>query len=661
MSRSKADTLLLLASCALVLLPHAWHLPWWATPLCAALLAWRGWVTFRGNRMPPRWLLLPIALGAMLSVYLTHKTLLGREAGVTMLAILLALKLLEMHAKRDLFVVLFLSFFLILASFFYSQSIGSAVMTIVAVTAILTTQISFQYTGVVPPLRQRLRLGLMMVALAVPLTLLLFVLFPRIQGPLWGLPSDAHAGRTGLSDTMSPGNISNLAQSEEIAFRVKFAGAAPPQSQLYWRGVVLADYDGRNWSALHSPRSRNTQIKLNLHGEPVDYQVTLEPHGRRWLFALEVPRALPQLSNNTAFMSDELQMLSSRPINARLRYELSSHVDFDMQPELTEQFLEQWLRLPAGFHPRTRELAAQLRGQYDSAPEIVNAALRNFREQEFIYTLEPPLLGRDAVDDFLFTTRAGFCEHYSAAFVVMMRAAGIPSRVVTGYQGGEINPADGYMTVRQSDAHAWAEVWLEGRGWTRVDPTAAVAPDRIMRNLSSVIPRSVFGGLVTLDSSGSTWISSLLRLRNSWEAINNAWNQRVLNYTPEKQRDLLESLGFDNVDWQTLTGLLVALGTIVAAVMTLPLMLNRRRRDPLGTMYDALCRKMEKRGLPRELHEGPRDYGARLTGSASPLASAEKAAISRFLQCYELLRYGSTRDTSSHSIATLKSLLNECR
>jgi transglutaminase-like putative cysteine protease len=661
MSRSKADTLLLLASCALVLLPHAWHLPWWATPLCAALLIWRGWVTFRGNRMPPRWLLLPIAVGAMLGVYLTHRTLLGREAGVTMLAILLALKLLEMHAKRDLFVVLFLSFFLILASFFYSQSIGTAVMTIVAVIAILTTQISFQYTGLVPPLRQRLRLGFIVVALAVPLTLLLFVLFPRIQGPLWGLPGDAHAGRTGLSDTMSPGNISNLAQSEEIAFRVKFSGAAPPQSQLYWRGVVLANYDGRNWSALRSPLGRNTQIKLNLRGEPVDYQVTLEPHGRRWLFALEVPRILPQLANNAAFMSDELQMLSSRPINARVRYDVSSHVDFDMQPELTDQLLEPWLRLPAGFHPRTRELAAQLRGQYRSAPEIVNAALRNFREQEFIYTLQPPLLGRDAVDDFLFTTRAGFCEHYSAAFVVMMRAAGIPSRVVTGYQGGEINPSDGYMTVRQSDAHAWAEVWLEGRGWTRVDPTAAVAPDRIRRNLSSVIPRSVFGGLVTLDASGSTWISSLLRLRNSWEAVNNAWNQRVLNYTPEKQRDLLESLGFDNVDWRTLTGLLVVLGAIVAAIMTLPLMLNRRRRDPLSALYDALCRKMARRGLPRELHEGPRDYCARLTGSESPLTAGEKTAISRFLQCYELLRYGSTQYTSPNSVATLKSLLNECR
>jgi hypothetical protein len=298
MSRDKADTLLLLATCLLVLAPHAAHLPAWVILAACALLLWRSWITFRGNRMPPRWLLMGAALLLMGGVYATYKTLLGREAGVAMLALLLTIKLLEMHAKRDLFVVLFLSFFLVLTSFFYSQSIVTALITIAAVIAILTTQLSFQYTGAVPPLKQRLRLGATIMALAAPLTLVLFILFPRIQGPLWGMPSDAQGARSGLSETMAPGNISKLALSDDIAFRVKFSDPPPPKSKLYWRGGVLGSYDGRTWTPLQ-PRTRGTrQITVKPRGNPVHYQVTLEPSGKRWLFALELPQALPRLEGN---------------------------------------------------------------------------------------------------------------------------------------------------------------------------------------------------------------------------------------------------------------------------------------------------------------------------------------------------------------------------
>ncbi|MGH8809516.1 MAG: transglutaminaseTgpA domain-containing protein, partial [Noviherbaspirillum sp.] len=619
MSRDKADVLLLLASCALVLLPHLSHLPAWIFPSCAALLLWRGWITFRGNRMPPRWLLLPVAVLAMAGVYLTHRTFFGRDAGVAMLSLLLTLKLLEMHAKRDLFVVLFLSFFLILASFFYSQSIGTALLTIAAVIAILTTQLSFQYVGTVPPLSQRLRLGATILALAVPLTLVLFLLFPRIQGPLWGLPGDAHTGRTGLSDTMAPGNISNLAQSDEIAFRVKFADPAPPKSKLYWRGIVLGQYDGRTWSPSPSRMNADRNITIHVRGAPIRYQVTLEPHGRQWLYALEVPRAEPQLPGNLASFSYDMQLLSSQAINDRVRYEAASHTDFELQPDETVPALQKWLTLPPGFNPRTLDYAASLRKQSGKDAEMINAVLRLFREQNFRYTLEPPRLGTHVVDEFLFDTRAGFCEHYSGAFVVLMRALGIPSRVVTGYQGGEINPADGFMTVRQSDAHAWAEVWLENRGWVRIDPTAAVAPERVEQNLASVIPRRLLGGLINLDASRSAWAAQWLKLRQNWEAATNGWNQWVLNYTPERQRDFVKSLGFEHVDWRTMTALMFALGIAVMAAVVLPLILHQRKRDPLDAIYQLLCGKMAKRGLPRAIHEGPRAYGARLTAADSPL------------------------------------------
>jgi protein-glutamine gamma-glutamyltransferase len=659
MSRDKADILLLLGACTLVLLPHAGHLPFWITPVCAVLLAWRGWITFRGNRLPPRWLLLPLAALLMAGVYLTYRTFFGREPGVSMLALLLTLKLLEMHAKRDLFVALFLSFFLILSSFFYSQSIGTALLTLTAVVAILTTQVSFQFTGAVPPLKKRLRMGANILLLAAPLTLVLFLLFPRIQGPLWGMPGDAHSARTGMSDTMEPGNFQNLVQSDEIAFRVKFIDAPPPQSQLYWRGPVLGDFDGRKWSR---QRHRTPGLmKLNLKGEPVKYRVTLEPHGKHWLFALDIPREIPEIERATTRITRDLQLLSSEPVNERLRYDAVSYLQYELNPSESAQALQQWLELPTGYNPRAMSFAADLRRKSTNDAEILRAVLQYFRTESFRYTLQPPLLGTHSVDEFLFTARAGFCEHYSSAFVVLMRAAGIPARVVTGYQGGEMNQTDGFMVVRQSDAHAWAEVWLPNRGWVRVDPTSAVAPDRVEHNLASVIPRQILGGLITLDPSGHAWFGQFQKFRQSLDAVTNAWNQWVLNYTPQQQKNFIKSLGFEEVDWHTMVTLMFVFGSIAVAIVVLPLLLQERKRDPVEAVYESLCKRLARRGFPRAAHEGPRSYGARLTSPESPLPLQQKAALARFLDLYETVRYGATEFARPVAVSRLKSLLSECR
>ncbi|TFW09730.1 DUF3488 domain-containing protein [Oxalobacteraceae bacterium OM1] len=660
MSRDKSDTLLLLLSCTLVLLPHAAHLPVWVTPVVAVLLAWRGWVTFSGRRLPPRWLLLPIAGAAMAGVLATHKTLLGREAGVSMLCLLLALKLLEMHARRDLFVALFLSFFLVLTNFFYSQSMGTAVLTVAALVAILTTQLSFQYNGAVPPLLQRLKLGALIVLLAAPLTLVLFLLFPRIQGPLWGLPSDAHGGRTGLSDTMAPGNISKLALSEDIAFRAKFDGALPAKSALYWRGVVLGSYDGRTWTPLQQRRRDHAGLEINLRGNPVRYTVTLEPHGRRWLYLLDVPGAMPKLENNAPGITADLEMLSATPVIERIRYEGVSYLDYALQPHEREAVLGQWLHIPQGLNPRTIALASELSQRAQRPVDIVNAVLRMFREQEFRYTLEPPTLGENEIDDFLFRTRAGFCEHYSSAFVVLMRAASIPARVVTGYQGGEVNAADGYLEVRQSDAHAWAEVWLAPNGWVRVDPTAAVAPDRVEKNLGSVVPRRLLGGLFTIDAGDQSWLARLRGWRQQWDALNNAWNQWVLSYTPERQRDFIKSLGFEHVDWPQMTALLLGAGSLVSLAVLWPLLRNTQRIDPAARLYRQLCRRLERCGITRAAHEGPRAFAERVMASAN-LPSAQKQAAASFLRLYETLRYGPSAQVPQGALSQLKTYLHACR
>jgi transglutaminase-like putative cysteine protease len=662
MSRDKGDTLLLLVTCFLVLAPHAAHLPGWIVGAGLSLLLWRAWLTLRGNRMPPRWVLLPVAALAMSAVYADFRTLLGREAGVAMLALLLTLKVLEMHAKRDLFVVLFLSFFLVLTSFFYSQSIGAALMTIAAAIAILTTQVSFQYASAVPPFAQRLRLGALILALASPLTLVLFILFPRIQGPLWGMPSDAQMARTGMSDTMAPGNISKLALSDDIAFRVRFIDAVPAKSTLYWRGSVLGAFDGRIWSPMQVVDRPGAQPGDVVRGTPIRYQVTLEPTGRRMLFALDVPRAPPELAGNPVRLQSESQLLSRRPINERVRYDAASYIDYDLQPNAGRPVLTQWLKLPQGYNPRTLQYAARLRARHRNDTEIVDAALAFFRAEKFSYTLEPPALGTHVIDEFLFDTRAGFCEHYSAAFVVLMRAAGIPARVVVGYQGGEVNPVDGYMTVRQSEAHAWAEVWLERRGWTRVDPTAAVSPNRIEMDLGSVLPRPLLGGLLTVDIGRSSWVTKLQALRQNWDAVTNSWNQQVLNYTPERQQSFIRSLGFADVGWRTLTALMFAVGGAVMAIVLVPLVRNRQKTDPIEAVYLALCRHLARHGHEKAIHEGPRAYGNRLAAPESGLPTDKKAAIMRFMMLYESARYGEASKLAPTAIKSrLKSLLAECR
>jgi len=658
LSRDKSDTLLLLLACLLVLAPQAANVPPWIACAVAALLLWRGWLTFHGHRLPPRRILLTLAALAMAGVYATFGTLLGRTAGVAMLALLLAFKLLEMHARRDLFVVLFLGFFLLLANFFHSQGMGIAVLTIVALVAMLTAQLSFHHAAKVPPLRARLRLAVRILTMAAPLALALFVLFPRIQGPLWRLPGDANAARSGLSDSMAPGNIAKLALSSDVAFHVRFFDPVPPHSLLYWRGVVLNHFDGRAWTRQAPEQERGATVQDTR--DPVRYQVTLEPSSQRWLFALDLPQQAPRLPDGPARLTDDMQLVSGGAVDQRMRYDMTSVLHYVLQPALPPEERRADLQLPAGYDPQTMRLAAAWRGRFRDDAQRLAAVLAFFRNARpgFVYTLQPPLLGRNSVDDFLFGTRAGFCEHYASAFTVLARAMGIPARVVTGYQGGERNPVDGFLTVRQSDAHAWSEAWLAGKGWVRFDPTAAVAPDRIERSPLDTSPEEpILDGLIRIDT-GRGSLAAWLRFR--WDALNNGWNQWVLNYTPQRQKHLLRSLGFDNIDRSAMALLAMAAVILIVLATAVPLLKDRRPVDPLDALYRALCSRLARRGMPRRSHEGPRSYGDRL--QASGALAEGMAGVRRFLEVYEMARYGAT-DAASRAAALreLQYLLNQIR
>ena len=659
LSRDKADTLLLVVAALLVIAHHFGHLPWWTSATIAVTLLWRVALTLQGRRQPPVWLLLPVALLAMAGVWYSFHTLLGRDPGVAMLALLLAFKLLEMHAKRDLYVVLFLSFFLMLTSFFYSQSILTGLAMVATIVVLLTAQITFQYTGNVPPLGRRLRTAGRLFLLAAPLAAVLFVVFPRIQGPLWGMPGDARTGRTGMSDTMAPGTLASLALSEEVAFRVRFDGAPPPQARLYWRGVVLSQYDGRTWTRIGGRIYRRDDAATPLHvaGTPLPHEITLEPTEARYLFTLELTAPNLTVPGERVAVSDELESYTLRPMHRRVRYRAAAYAEYTVQSDLDPALTGKWLQLPAGFNPRARALGRQWRAEAGSDnAKVISAALAMFRRDGFAYTLEPPLLGRDTVDDFLFDSRQGFCEHYAGAFVFLMRAAGIPARVVTGYQGGELNPVDGYLTVRQSDAHAWGEVWLPQRGWVRIDPTAAVAPERVSLGIGRALPQPApFGlsGLAALQNDRNSWLS---RLRFQANAVNNAWNQWVLDYNPERQRNFLSALSEWATDWRTLAVLpaLLALGWLWR------LLRARRGRDPVQTAWERFELLLARHGIRRAPDEGPHSLGPRVAALA--LADEKKAAMAEFLQLYAALRYRALDDDERHrSVRRLVKLLSLSR
>jgi transglutaminase-like putative cysteine protease len=614
----------LIACILLVSAPHAEHLPLWVSAICSALLAWRAYLTWSGNPLPARWLLLAITLVCVVALAINFHSLFGREVGVTLLILLATLKLLELRAVRDATVLIYLSCFIIITNFFYSQSIPTALFMLFTLLVIMATWVQMQ-TGALA-LKPRLRIAAVLLLQAIPLSLIIFVLFPRVQGPLWGMPQDAYAS-SGLSDTMAPGSLSKLSLSDAVAFRVVFNNKAPSHEQMYWRGPVLWDFDGTLWKRGHNATLQRPE--LTDENARVDYTVTLEPHNKPWLFALEMPAKLSIPANFTP----DFQVLSQAPVNVRTRYNVTSYLSYRANLDEPPHQLQRALTLPQGFNPRARQLAAQWRAQSDTPEAVIRTALTYFSQQGFEYTLEPPLLGINSVDDFLFTTKKGFCEHYAGSFVVLMRAAGIPARVVTGYQGGEYNDLGGYYILRQYDAHAWAEVWLRDRGWIRIDPTAAISPARIQNGLNAALPDNA-----VLPFLARTQLPLLLSLRFNLDALTNQWNQWVLGYDTERQFAFLTRLGMEDITWQKQALNMLAGVALLVGLFTL-LTLRRltvRQTDAVQAAWLKVCRKLEKGGLPRAPHEGAMDYADRIAAFRPDLAEDIYDLAAR----YASLRYG---------------------
>ncbi len=616
--------------------PHAEHLPLWLTLLVGAILLWRAWLWHRNEPLPARGLLALIVVAGLAGIGWEYRTLFGRDAGVALLYLFVALKPMEMRTRRDATVVVMLGFFLLLTHYLYSQSIPTGLWLLAAATLLTATLIRLH--GGAQPTIVILRYAALLLAQAVPFMLIAFLLFPRVAGPLWGLPQDAYSGLTGLSGQMSPGSLDNLIQSGAIAFRVQFSGEVPEKSLLYWRGPVFNDYDGRTWRATPAYLQRGGKTPaVEFRGRSYSYVITLEPHNLRWLLPLDLPLKLP---DDSALMPT-LETFAREPVRNRARFAFTSGVDFVAARQEAPDLLRQALRLPRALTPRARELAQAWQARFKTPEMISNAALLYFRQEDFVFTLQPPLLGENAVDDFLFDTKSGFCEHFASAYVFLMRAAGVPARVVAGYQGGEINPIDGYLTVRQSDAHAWAEIWLAEKGWVRVDPTGAVAPSRIDQGIEAALPAGdPLPGLLRIDAG---WLRDL---RDRWEAANNAWNQWVLGYNPQRQREVLSRLGMNEPDWRDMTVALAAFSAAALALVTLWTLYRRRAATPAQRAWRHFCGKLKRLGIARAEWEGPLAFALRVTRERAEFGALAREAAGHFAD----LHYGLGEPRQLHDL-----------
>lgn len=632
----KAILVFLLSGIHLSAIPLYSKMPTLVILLIATFSLWQLYIILKAKTNPGKLIqLLTISLSFIVTLY-SYGHIFGQQPGIALVTLMTILKLFESKTSRDCYIIIYSAFFIIASNFFHSQSIWLILYVFFVVIFLVSILITLSDKLKTISLKNRFSMAARFILYSLPLMIILFVLFPRIPGPLWGLPDDAFSGITGISETMSPGSINRLISSSEIAFRVKFEDRAPQQNQLYWRGAVLSIYDGETWWRDDAPASTLANIQYgNEENNAFNYTVTLEPTNLNWLLSLEYPEVDHVSYANNAFkLTREAMLTTSEKVTNVQSYTLSSNLSSSNRGLFTQESYKNRL-LPANKNPQTIALANKiLQSSAFNSHSYVNNVLNYFRDNNFIYTLSPDLLGENAMDDFLFNSQRGFCEHYASAFTYLMRAAGIPARVVIGYQGGTMNPLDNYMIVRQSDAHAWSEVWLDNR-WLRIDPTATVSPDRIEQGITFAgLERGRLPALLMTDYA---FIKNMSFLYDSFQ---HTWNQWVIGFNQKKQNDLLNFLGFENVTPTHLILLLLACLTVAGAFVSWLLLTNiTHKKDDIQHYYNLFCLKLKRHGLQRQLNEGPVDFENRITHQLS-LTPETKNNLTFIFKAYRNLHYG---------------------
>jgi len=617
--------------------PHASRVPLWVLAVYVVAAAWRILV-YRGRwSFPGRWVKVVMTLSAFAGIYLSYGSLIGLEPTVALLLTAFALKLVELTKRKDAYVLLFLGYFICVTEFLFTQDLLIVLYSLLNVTLITTALVALHQPGQHQFNRKTIRLAAIMLLQAMPLMLVLFFMFPRI-GPLWTVPVKSHTAKTGMSDFMKPGDISSLSKSTEVAFRVQFDGDIPPQSTLYWRGLVFSKLQEGAWSSLRYydvPATERRPAEVETDGAaPLQYRVIMAPTQQNWLYSLRYARP----KSPGVMSAADFRLFILVPVEDEYLFEASSWPDALLDAELSDWRRQTELQLPGDDNPQTRALARALRADVASDRDFVDAVLNKFNTEPYVYTLQPDLLPEQhPMDQFLFQTKRGFCEHYAYAFVVMMRAAGVPARVVAGYQGGEVNPVNKTVIVHQFDAHAWAEVWLAGQGWVRVDPTAAVSPARIEWGLEqAVAAEGSFlqnSPLSLLRYRSIPWLN-LLRLR--YDALTYRWQSWVVGFNSEQQFDLLRNV-FGDISARKFAAVLIGSWALVLIPVALSLLRKRdmHQLSAVDKQYLAFCARLAAVGIDRAPGETP----GQLSSRAARTLPALSARIEHITALYGELAY----------------------
>ena len=638
---ARRSLLWLFAALIVVILPHLEYLPLWLSIVLTVSLVWRFRV-YQGRWSMPvapvRWALV-VASVALLA--LDFRRLIGLEPTTSALVLACALKTLELRDQRDYLVIVFAAYFLAASQLLFSQEISDAIVSLAGVVALTAALIARHQGEPSAGFPNPLMLAVKLLSQALPLMFVLFLVFPRLP-PLWAIPQQSSQARTGPSDTMSPGDFARLGGSDEVAFRVTFDGEPPLRSDMYWRGMVFSEFDGRTWRQGTRHRMEN-YIVQNARRQPIElpavelgetrtrYEIVLEPTQQNWAYVLGYPLQF----DDSLRQGSDARLVAVRKVNQRLKYTVYAALDYVLEPELRELSRAGYLQLPKDFNPRTSELAERWRDEASSDREYLQRVLRWYGQEAFVYTLEPGSLGRDSVDEFLFESRRGFCEHYAGSFVYLMRAAGIPARVVAGYQGATRNNQQDYWVVHQFDAHAWAEVWLDGAGWVRVDPTSAVSPLRIESGLEDAVG-SEFLANAPLSLKRFSGVPFAAWWDMQWDMINYQWAKLVLQYDDERQMSVLNGL-LGKVTTTRLATVLLGCGLLVMAYVSLGLFGWRRhnRHDKSTALYLRACAVMARRGVVRDNGEGPASYALRVEAEHAIGASDFRRLTDLYLSlCY---------------------------
>ena len=632
----------LLAAQIAVIAPHAPRLPIWVTLICVGCCLWRVMVYQGRWSYPGRWTKVVFVVAGLIGIGVGYKgRVYGLEPAVALLVVAFVLKLLEMQHKRDAYIVILLGYFVAITEFLFFQSIPYALYTLFAVVLITAALIGLNQTQSHRRPLKTFKLATTLLVQSIPMMLVLFVLFPRIS-PLWTVPLESQAAKSGVTDRMSPGDIASLSLSPELAFKASFSGAIPGPGQLYWRGLVLENYDGKTWTRranLTDSIWRNKQSKpvwakdIERLGSTQSYSIILEPTRQNWLFSLATAD-LPANADIAMLDDYTLAYVHRRGVTTKFKYAVTSDLEYRLETELNDEVRRRNTSLPRDSNPRTRALVNAIWALASNDADYVNRVLIYFADEKFAYTLQPPKLGDDDIDEFLFDSQRGFCEHYAGSFVFMMRAAGVPARVVLGYQGGEYNALANYIAVHQFDAHSWAEVWYEGRGWVRVDPTQMVSPERIQRGLeSAVADEDTF-----LANSPLSWLKYrqllwLQELRQQLGAIGHYWDNWVVGYNARSQLVFLSKY-LEKVDASRLGMLMLTVFFGLLGIVALFVLRTRNKRVLTGVdqQYLRFCQLLSKQGLVRYHGEGPRDYSRRISRERPDLALVIQRVTQEFIR-----------------------------